>query len=332
MGRFLLLLLAFIPFLSAAEKPGRVSRHWFIEADFVYYKIGDVSDRSLVEIGHVAPTADPSLVQPCSSKRGDCPISTESIEDNFHHEPGLRAAIGYRPNQKFTFELTYTGLLKWDAKQSTSCFQSLHFPFAVNNTSDFIYADSARVIYDSNLNTGSFNFWYHWVPKRVNYFSVSALFGLCFVAIDEKMKTTFFRFDRQSDYNSKTWNRLFALQLGGDFEVHPVSWFYWGLEGRFGMGLNVGRQHTKLRDFNNRQTLRDTDTGAFNLGIVLEGHPYIRIAFTDNFFLNVSYEAFFVDQIALAAAQYGFSGSGKRVQNGGHILYHGGIVGLTLEF
>ena len=308
MTRCLAIVLLLPYLLFGTEKPGRVSHHWALDVDLVYLKLGDVSDRCLAETGRLGGGANPALVQPCSAKKGDCKISTNTLENNFDHEPGLRAAILYRPSQKYTFQLAYTGLLQWHAKAIAECYRALTFPFTQNNTSDFNHADRARVTYHSKLNMGEANFWFHYTPKRVNYFSLSWLIGLRFVEIDERMKTLFFRMNRRSDYISKTWNHFFALQLGGELEMHPNSWFYWGLAAKAGMGLNVGRQITKLRDFNNRNTLRNTDKGAFNLGLLLEAYPFVRFMITDHFFINASYEIFFVDQIALAAGAVWFWG------------------------
>jgi hypothetical protein len=237
------------------------------------------------------------------------------------------------PSLDSTWELRFTGFLDWDSHTSASCHQSLRFPFHPNHTNDFIYADFADARYRSKLDMGEFNYWRHLTPPRINYFSISAIFGFRYAQVDERLRLNYTNSDRTSTYYAKTWNRFFGPQVGFDFSAFPHSCFQWGFNLKLGCLGNIARQISKLRDYNNANTLRDFNHHAFNLSAVGEAAPFFIIRPSENFFFRIGYEVFWLSSVAAAPIQLGFDNhSGNVVEFGSDHLYHGGIAGACFEF
>ncbi|GAB5410911.1 MAG: hypothetical protein ChlgKO_00250 [Chlamydiales bacterium] len=309
----LLLISAFSLF---ASEHGDVPRHVLFEADVVYFERDKVNDHCLVQ----------------EESSGQCLISTDNVADEFGHNPGLRALMNIMPNLDATWQFAFLGFFRWDRNKGVTSEANLEMPVDANITSDYINADSANVRFLSKLDTGEINYIRHVTPQRINYFSVSWLAGLRFAYVSEYARVRFNKDSRTSNYYAKTWNRLYGFQFGGLFEMNPEDWITFGLRGKFGLMGNFGHQVSVQRDFNNENTIRDHDHGAFNLCWEGEGAFDLTIYIFKRMRLHGSWEVFYLSDVASAMSQFGFSSSGSDIKNNDDILYHGWSVGVGIEF
>lgn len=311
---------------------GDVPYHFVVEGDWIYYNFVDGSgDHCLCQVGPFSPHY--SNAPSCSNNTGACLISVNDLIDQFQYETGLRLAFKILPDMAQTWEFRFTGLLQWEASQVANCFQTLEFPFNPNHTNDFIYADHANVRYRTHLDTGELNYWRHVTPERVNYFSFSWLAGIRYVEIDEKVRIRYKNSDRKSVYYAKTWNHMPGVQMGFNFSAFPECWFNWGILLKVGLLGNYAKQISKLRDYNNVNTLRDFDHQAFDLGWAIELAPFVYIRPFERFFLRFSWDCFWVAGIAAAPDQLGYGPhSGNVVTFGADYFFRGLSLGVGFEF
>jgi hypothetical protein len=271
-----------------------------------------------------------------------CPhntFKTTNILASQKFAPAGRLTVSYLIDKKQTWEGRYLGPLHWHGFASASCPNSLEFPFSngENNTADYQNANSMRGTCDTRLWTSEVNYWYHVTPQRVDYFSVSWVFGMRYFNLDE-----YFDLVSNTNYGSshyRIWadNKMFGPQLGGDLEGNLGCNFTWGLIGKLGALINFAQNKTLFKDYANTRVVQSYNPSDFNLTFLGEIAPFILFNLSKSVLFKISYELTYLSNIALAMNQITFDEEDlykvkNHVNIGGSFMYYGLFAGLGLEF
>lgn len=314
----------------SAHDDWSLNNHWNVTADFVYLKRNELHRKDVV---YNSKKAVDLVCHPCEDFSV---LDTKKVMQDFDFEPGYRLTLSYTSNQRSTIEATFMTTDHWEGEKTVIGSQSLSFPFNNSNyTKDFNMADKAMAEYKSQFYNGELNFWRHFTPRRGDYFSVSGIFGLRYLQLDEKFALTFTKGTDVSSYDIHTWNYMGGAQIGLNLQVIPMRWFAWEITGKVGEFLNHSKQHTFLGDDNNTLTLRKFRKLHFEGTFFADVEALITFQWTANVNFHAGYKVIYLNGVALAPNQIdkGTShDSGKRVNDGGIIYIHGIVAGINLGF
>jgi hypothetical protein len=301
---------------------------WSVLGDFVYMKRTGIQNHSLVK--------DSNKFQ-CP---GQCPnftvIDNEDLVHDFDFEPGYRVGLTYTSSAKNSFEANFLYLQPWTAEKKREGDNSLSFPFSHSDYSfDFTRASEAQAKYESHFWDLEFNFWRHFNPRHVDYFSLSGITGLRYFHWDEAFKLTMIRPPDKSSYHIQTENRIFGLQLGLDFQMNPIRWLSWEIFAKAGLFANRTEQKQFLGDLDNAVTLRDSERVKTELGVFSDVAAQVAFQCFKYLNLHAGYQAMFFSGLSLAPEQISKKvkkGAGKEDHTHGTAIIHGLFVGGVLSF
>ncbi|HEY2810906.1 MAG TPA: hypothetical protein VGJ00_05915 [Rhabdochlamydiaceae bacterium] len=306
-----------------------IEHHWNIMADAVFMRRSEIHDKPLVK--------DQNKLRKCDD---DCNnftvISTEGLVKHFHFDPGFRVGLLYSENVKNSFEAIFLWVQPWDAHLRASDKNSLFFPF--NNSSyafDYFQADEAHAKYDSRFWDIELNYWHHFSPRHVDYFSLSGTVGLRYFHLNEAFKLTFLKPPDKSDYSIHTENDVFGVQMGLNLEMTPTSRISWDFTAKVGATANRAKQRNLLRDLNNTLTLRRYERQKWQRGLFADLIAQAGYQFKEPLNLHAGYEFIVLSGVALAPEQVERDtggGAGKEVYTDGFVFIHGFYIGATLSF
>jgi hypothetical protein len=312
--------------LGAQESP--LNEHWSLLGDFVWMRRTDIHNHSLVK--------DADKFQ-CPNQ---CPdftvIDNEDLVHDFEFEPGYRVGTTYTFSSKNSLEGNFLYLQPWTGEKKREGNESLSFPFSDSSyDEDFSHASKAFAKYESYFWDLEFNFWRHFSPRRADYFSLSGIGGIRYFHWDESFKLEMTKPPRQSSYRISTKNRICAFQLGLDFQMNPMRWLSWEAFAKAGFFVNPTKQKQSLGDFNDRVTLRDTESGEREYGVFTDVAAQVGFQCFKHFNLHAGYQAMFFSGLALAPEQISKKvkkEAGKKDHTHGTAIIHGLFVGGTWSF
>lgn len=316
--------------LSAwAHDDWSLNNHWNVTGDFIYFKRNSLNGKNLVnDSAKIIDLNDPN---PNFSV-----LSTKRLVNQFTMEPGYRIIGSYTPNKHCTVEALFMTCDHWSGKKTVTGEGTLSFPFNdPNYGNDWRQGDKAKAEYRSQFYNGELNYWYHFTPRRADYFSVSGLVGPRYIQVDEKFDLAFTKGFDVSTYEIHTWNHIYALQVGLNFQVNPTRWLTWEFTGKIGGAANRSKQRTFLGDDNNTVTLRRFQNSRVNAVFIGDALGMVTLQATSNVSFHGAYEILYVTSIACAPSQVNkgtSSHSGKHVETTDHIFLHGILAGINLGF
>jgi hypothetical protein len=316
-------------------------KHLIIETEFVYVKRAPkihnrspLCEREEVDIVHglAVPQTTPLV----------CPHTTFAANNILSQQKwtmGLRMTANYLVDKKTTWQARYLGFLHWNGSSSAACPGSLQFPFATgfNNTVDYQDADSMKGTCDTRYWSVETNYWCHVTPRRVDQFSVSWVFGLKYMDLNEHFTLQAHSIGSSSRYRIETKNRIAGPQLGGDIEINLGDNFTCGVAGKGGLMVNFGQNKTVFRDDNNTKTLKSCNPSDFNGVFFGEIAPFLLFNLSKRVLFKASYELTYLSNIALAMNQITFNEDDttnllNQVTVGGSFMFYGAFVGIGIDF
>ena len=301
--------------------------HWSLIGDFVFMRRSEVTPHSLVKDTHLPQ---------CSSV---CPdytvISNKDLVNDFDFEPGYRVGLTYMDTPRSSYEINYLYLAPWEAEKTAHGDRSLYFFSDADYDHDFVHADRAVARYSSHYWDVEFNYWRHFTPRRVDYFSFSGIAGLRYFHLNEAFALTMSTSANQSSYNIHTENSIIGVQLGVDLQVNPMPWFSWEIFAKAGGMANHTEQRQFLGDFNNQVELRDSERTKRAIGIFTDVAAQIAFRFKKHYSFHAGYQFLFFSGLALAPGQISKktnSDAGKKDQTQGTAIIHGLFAGIGFTF
>ncbi|MBS0604017.1 MAG: hypothetical protein JSS60_03150 [Verrucomicrobia bacterium] len=311
-----------------AESRSNLNDHWSLLGDFVLMRRSDIHNHKLVE--------DDNKFQ-CP---GRCPnftvINNEDLVHDFDFEPGFRVGLTFMSDPKNSFEGNFLYLQPWHGEKKRHGNQSLSFPLSNSDYSqDFTNADEAHAEYDSHFWDLEMNYWRHFNPRRIDYFSLSGIAGLRYFHWDEEFKLTMVNPPDKSSYNIHTKNRMLGMQLGLDFQINPTRWLSWEIFAKAGLFANHTEQKQFMGDLDNTVTLRDSERQKRALGVYTDVAAQIGFQCFEHVNLHGGYQAMFFSGLALAPEQISHrvkKDAGKKDHTNGNAIIHGLFIGLVWSF
>ncbi len=318
---------------SCAHDDWSMNNHWLVTGDCVYLRRAEIHSKSLVKKEVCQTPSSPSSPSVCTSNKV---LSSERLQQEFDFEPGFRVGLSCMIDKCSTFEGNYLQIKEWEAQRCVKGNSNLFFPFENSNyTNDFFDADAVDATYQSRYCSAEVNYWRHLSPRRENYFSFSWIAGLRYMNIKETSKLAFTKRADKSDFDVRTQNHLYGVQLGADLQMNPMRCLSWDFLAKVGACLN----HASLKDFlgdnNNTTVLRNTssrgDWGAFFTEV------YAILTYQLSRYLNVhaGYQMIFLSGLVLAPEHMDRDtcpSSGREFEANGEAILHGFYGGISIGF
>ncbi len=264
-------------------------------------------------------------------------LKTSRLMKNFDWELGYRVGVGISPSERRTLEVSYFAINEWEGKATRKGPGSLSFPFRdLSSFHDFVGASRAEAVYKSCLSNGEANHWWHITPRRVDYFSFSALLGIRGISLREKFRVSFFKGTHESEYSIKTRNGMIGPQIGFCFEMNPWNRVLnWNLTAKFAPLLNRATQKTFLADDDNSHVLRNFKRGKWTATFLSDVSASFGIQIFSHLNVHVGYQFIYLAGLALAPEEISLStrdDAGKRVNTHGNAMFDGAFAGIILSF
>lgn len=300
----------------------KFNHHWNFLADFVYMRRSEIHNHTLVK----------------NSNKFQCPnrcpnftvMNTRNLVNDFDFEPGYRVGLTYTPNARIGFEANYLWLDEWEGDKTVHGNQSLSFG---NIGDDFANASEARGVYKSNFWDSELNFWRYFTPRDVDYFSLSGIAGLRYFNLNESFHLTMIAPPDKSSYHIRSFNKMYAGQLGLDFQMNPTRWLSWEIFAKVGVMGNHTKVKSVLRDQNDQVTVLHYKKREWEAGIFTDVAAQLAINCTRWLSVHAGYEALFFSGLALAPEQISKKKKPeKKDYTHGTAVIHGLYTGLNISF
>ncbi|MBS0652612.1 MAG: hypothetical protein JSR39_03700 [Verrucomicrobia bacterium] len=321
------LLMGFSEPLMAAHDIN-LNDHWNLTGDFVFMRRQYSTSKAVVK--------DFDKIRFCGHCRDFSVLRTNGLINEQGFEPGFRVGATYRNNPKESFEGLFLWVAEWDGQKERKGNESLFFGFKdPNYDGDYIFADEAKGDYDTQFWTTEANYWRHWTPRNVDYFSLSGIFGLRYFHFNEGLDITYVNPPDKSHYKIHTKSDAFGIQGGLDLQVNPSKTFHWEMFAKFGFMMDHEEQKQLLRDLNDTVTLRNLKRQKWQNGCFIDLAAWFDFQFKDHLNLHAGYEMIFLSSVCAAEDQISrrlTSGAGKQIDTNGTAIIHGLFAGMTISF
>jgi len=263
-------------------------------------------------------------------------LGTKKTLDRFKFESGYRVGLFYHTGSFNSFEASFMHVNEWEGSSHIKGMANLSFPFSNPSfAQDFFQANYAREEYKSQFNTAEVNWWYHFTPRRVNYFSFSSILGIRYIPLDEEFHLTFKKNTYRSSYDVETKNRLYGGHIGGNLQWNPTDALSWEITGKAGAFYNPVENHLFVGDLNNTVTLvrfqREGSTTTFL------GEAALLLSYQLGRYVNVhlGYQILYLANLALAPEQVTSRTEPtlrSRLNKEGTIMIQGAFAGINFGF
>ena len=313
--------------MLSAHIDDSLNDHWSLLGDFVFMRRSQVPNHSLVKNKNLfqCPNTCPDFTV----------IDNSDLVNDFDFEPGYRVGLTYMDTIKSSYEINYLYLTPWEAEKKAHGNQSLYFFSNKDYDKDFVNADEAIAKYTSHYWDVEFNYWRHFTPRRIDYFSLSGIAGLRYFHLYESFSLVMITPPDKSSYDIHTKNSIIGVQLGVDFQMNPMRWFSWEIFGKAGMMGNHTEQKTFLGDMNNQVELRDSKRTKRAFGVFTDVAAQMVFRFKSHYNFHAGYQCLFFSGLALAPGQISKktnSSAGKEDHTNGTAIIHGLFAGFTFTF
>ncbi len=294
-----------------------MNNSWTATGDFLYIKRTSLNNKTIV--------------------RGpDQRLGTKQALDRFDFEPGYRIGLQYHLNVCNTFEASFSHITEWSADHEIKGSGNLYVPFySLSTGSDYYNASLAREVYTSEFDSGEINWWYHFTPRRVNYFSLSSILGLRALRVDEHFTLAMTKGANTSHYKVSTENSLWGGHLGASLQGNPTDNFSWEILGKAGAFYNDLENRRRARDFNDTTSLGKERRDGSQTTFLGEAALVVSYQFGCYFNLHLGYQFLYLTGLALAPRQFTLDNVPtlrNRLSKNGEIILHGAFAGINLSF
>jgi hypothetical protein len=325
MQRKTLLLTAFSLVATTCVNAGGdwgVNHHWAFLGEAMYLQRTELHSRP--------------IVNKTSGGRTNEVLKTKRLMKDFDWEPGYRVGISYTPSARRTFDINYFAIEEWKGDATIKGAGALSFPFRdLSSFHDFVGADKVEAVYRSRFSNGEANHWWHITPRRVNYFSVSAVLGIRGIALRESFKARFFKRTNKSEYSIKSSNYIIGPQIGGCFEANPWHFLTWNFTAKLAPLLNRASQKTFLADDNNERVIRHFKRFKWAATFLADVSASVGVQVASHFNVHVGYQFIYLAGLALAPEEISLAtdeDAGERVNTHGNAIMDGAFAGIIFSF
>jgi hypothetical protein len=302
---------------------------WNLIGDAVFMRRSHINDKPLVK--------DTNKDRSCPNECDDFTvISNRGLVKHFHFDPGFRATLIYCEDVKNSFEGVFLWIRPWHGTRHANGNQSLFFPFdSTSYAFDYYQASEAKAEYHSRFWDAELNYWHHFSPRYVDFFSLSGVIGMRYFHLNESFELTFVKPPDTSDYTIHTENDVFGFQLGLNLQMAPTNRLSWDFTVKLGAMVNRAKQKNWLQDYNNTVILRHFERQKWQRGLFADFLGQVGYQFKESFNLHIGYEFLNLSGVALAPEQTSGdtdSGAGKKVDSDGFIFIYGFWLGAAFSF
>jgi hypothetical protein len=263
-----------------------------------------------------------------SSFPGDTVLTTGDAD--FDWDFGLRAVLGWRKDECRAWEVGYFGIFDWSGSALAEGNNNLAIPGDLGLASlDFFAADVIRLDYDADLHSAEINY-------VLSYCELSLLAGFRYVSLDEEFNIQATDADTgTSDYNIRTTNDLYGVQIGARFERRSCRWG-WHVTGKAGLFGNATEQTQFVTEFPPGFFLR-SERSADGDSVAFVGEINLSVIYQLNcvWSLRGGYNLLWIEGVALAPDQLDFTDtatSGTELRDDGGLFAHGVNLGLEARW
>lgn len=317
--------------VHAAQDDWSLNNHFTIYGDYLYMKRTTIDNKHIVFGPRVQSTEHGSSVQ---GKRKN--LGTKRPLDRFDFEPGYRVGLFYHMNCRNSFEVTYSHLSEWEGGAHMLGNSNLYVPFTtIDLNSDYYNASKAREEYTSRLSSASLNWWYHFTPRRVNFFSLSSILGVRYLQLDESFHLAMTKLSNRSTYSIDTENRLLGGQIGGVLQWNPTDHLSFEVLGKVGAFYNDLEQKTHARDYNNTRNIGNFTRSGSQTAFLGEAALSLAYQIGSYFNIHAGYQFIYLAGVSLAPKQFSLNNSPqlrRRLSKNGEAIIHGAFAGINIGF
>lgn len=313
-----------------AEQYACIHNHWYIVGDAIFMRRSEIHKKPLVK--------DTLKVRSCPGECDDFTVlDTQDVAKHFDFEPGFRAALLYSMDIRNTLEAVYLWVRPWHADRKVNSDQGLFFPFNISEYAfDYFQASNANAKYHSRFWDAELNYWRHFSPRYVDYFSLSGVLGLRYFHLNEGFKLTFVKPPDRSHYSIHTHNDIGAVQIGLNLQMAPTCRIGWDFTGKVGVMYNRAQQRNVLLDLDDTVALRRVKKHTeWQWGLFADVLAQAGFQLFNWFNVHAGYQFMVLSGLALAPEQvrYGTgTETGKGVYTDGYAFIHGFFAGGTFCF
>lgn len=261
-------------------------------------------------------------------------LDTEELVDNFGCQSAIRGGILYNASICSTLELLYTYIMPWHTKKTiTNPAGVLSYPFKdFAPVAGFVNAHRVIAKYQSWLQNGEFNYWIHWTPQYINYFSFSWDMGLRYIQLEEHFSLRFFK-SQQARYAIKTGNNLYGIQLGAMLEINPTDYWTWSFQLKGAAFVNQAHNHVMVFDPSDPNAPPGYSKHKLDSTGLIEGYAQLAYHMSSFMSLHIGYQGFLLFGLALAPEQRALTSRRiKTIKTTGQIVINGVYAGVSLRF
>ena len=302
--------------------------HWNVNGEFVYMRRQHSSSKPIVN--------DTAKVRACGSCSDYTVLKTNALINDQWFEPGYRVGVTYRPNARGSLEANFLWLAEWEGEKKKEGDGTLYFGFKDSDyDGDYIDADEAKGKYDTQFWTGEANYWCHWTPRFVDFFSLSGIFGVRYFHFNEGLDITYVKSSDKSHYTIHTKNDAYGAQVGLDLQVNPMRHFSWEASAKFGLMMNAEKQKQTLRDINDTEVLQSGKRHKWQNGCFIDLAALLAFQMMTHLNVHAGYEMIFLSSVATAEDQIRkrlTSGASNKIEPNGAVIIHGLFAGIILSF
>jgi hypothetical protein len=311
---------------SFGSPVGSVQPGLYVRGDTMFLRLSHTTDQPLADGWvNLTPNGPPSIM-PIGA------VMTTSQLGDTSFQPVPRGTLGCRLDNGTAFEVTYFSRNDW--AESASGVSSPSFaliPLVSTGSHSIFVADRVS----SSLTTALYNAEVNVFQPFQHQANIEWLVGLRYFRMVER-----FGFHAeadgthslyQSDYDVRSSNNLYGLQLGLRW-TH--NWNRWSLTGLTKTGIygNDASQQQFLGN-NSHGVIRDFATSRVGVAVIQEVGINAVYHLTERCLIRGGYNAFLIGGLARAGDQLDFSANpAPTLYSHGSALLHGPSAGVELQF
>jgi hypothetical protein len=257
---------------------------------------------------------------------------------DFDFDGGVRAVVGWRPcGWCRSIELVYWGLFDQSASALVADSGFLRLPDNLGaQVNNFFFASEVAVRYDSQIHNFEVN-----LPCCTSCcdcpsscWERSTFVGFRFLSLEEEFNIFATDFDEGStDYNIRTENHLYGLQLGAQLRRCTGNWS-WEAIGRAGIYYNdAERIVAPLMDYPDYEFRPGYSDSVGRVAFIGDLNFNAIYHLNETWGLRAGYNLVWIDGVALAPDQLDFENLDEpRFVSSGGVFLHGANFGLEARW
>ena len=276
---------------------------------------------------------DPDKMRHCGKCDDFCGLTTRSLR--FDYDPGYRLRLFASKNAQRSFEAVFLWIQPWEAETDKKGDLDLSFPFHHGVTGvDYVDASRVSAKYNSCFWNAEVNYWHHFSPRHVDFFSLSGLLGLRYFHLNERFRLVYVIPPDKSHYRIRTDNDVGGAQIGLNLQMAPTRRVSWDFTGKVGIMVNRGTVKSAMLDENDTTLIGALSKERYQIGFFSELLGQFAYQFAKHLDAHVGVDFIYLSGVALAPEQVNrnLAPARRRIYTHGGIYIYGFYGGFTLGF